>query len=90
MDNQRKLSKLCNIRTDLRDDYGSITSINNAIQDVANGFDDLLGIDTCNSMKGKIEGMKEPYEYNDSTISSALYYCQEEINRVSADIKNEQ
>ncbi len=89
MTNNQKLNKLCNIRTDLSDDSSSITSINTAIQSVADDFSDLIKSSLCSSVKGKIEDLKEPYQGSDSYIKNAKSYCQYEINRVCQAIENE-
>lgn len=90
MTNKQKLNKLCNIRTDLSDDSSHISTINSAIQSVADDFADLIKSSSCSGVKGKIEALKESSQSNDSNISSAKSYCQYEINRVCAAIEDEE
>lgn len=90
MTNKQKLNKLCNIRTDLKDDDSHISTINSKIQSVADDFVSLFKSSSNNSaVKTKIEALKEPAQGNDSNIQTALTYCQYEIDKVSADIDAE-
>lgn len=89
MTNQQKLNKLCNIRTDLGDDYSAITTINNHIQSVADNYVSLVSSSQSNIVKGKIEDLKEPSQTNDGLIVNAKSYCQYEINRVCKEIDAE-
>lgn len=90
MTNKQKLNKLCNIRTDLRDDSAHISTINSKIQSVADDFSSLFkSSDNTSAVKSKIEALKEPSQSNDSNLQTALNYCQYEINKVSADIDAE-
>jgi len=90
MTNNQKLSKLCNIRTDLSDDSAHISTINSAIQAVADDFADLIKASFCSGVKEKIEALKETSQGNDSNILSAKSYCQHEINLVCAAIEAEE
>lgn len=90
MTNKQKLAKLCNIRTDLQDDGDHIAKINSKIQAVADDFTSLFKLASNSSaVKAKIEALKEPTQSADSSLLSAILYCQYEINRVSADIDAE-
>ncbi len=89
MTNNQKLNKLCNIRTDLGDDGSHITTINNAIQAVADDFSDLIKSSECSTLVSKIVALKEPYQGNDSYIINAKSCCQAEINNVCAAIEAE-
>lgn len=89
MTNKQKLNKLCNIRTDLTDDSSHISTINSAIQSVADDFVDFIKSSTINGIKSKIEDLKEPYQSNDSNIKNAKSYCQYEINIVDKELKAE-
>ena len=94
MTNKQKLNKLCNIRTDLGDDSSHVSTINSAIQSVADDFEDLFsysyGSTNSGSVKNKIEGLKEPSQSNDRNIKNAKSYCQHEINNVCAAIEKEE
>lgn len=90
MTNKQKLAKLCNIRTDLQDDGDHIAKINSKIQAVADDFTSLFKLAyNSSAVKAKIEALKEPAQSADSSLQSAISYCQYEINRVSADIDAE-
>ena len=89
MTNKQKLTKLCNIKTDLGDDSSSISSINSYIQSVADNFASLVKSANSSAIKGKIEDLKEPAQANDSLIKNAKSYCQYEINNVSKAIEVE-
>lgn len=90
MTNKQKLNKLCKIRTDLSDDSSHISTINSAIQSVADDFADLIKYLSSSGVKSKIEALKEPFQSNDNIISTAKSYCQYEINRVCTAIEDEE
>lgn len=89
MTNKQKLNKLRNIYADLGDDDARISTLNKAIQSVADDFSDLIDLSYCHGTKSKIEAMKEPAQSNDSNLVSARAYCQKEIKLVRAAMKKE-
>ncbi len=91
MNNQTKLNRLCNIRTDLRDDADHINKINSKIQKISDDFGDLFkSYSNRTTARTNIEALKISSITNDFNLQNALTYCQNEINIVDAEIKAEQ
>jgi hypothetical protein len=73
-----RIQKLKNKKADLTDDYSSISTINSAVGATAYSMQSFVG----GSLSGlsKFESYKEPYQANDSTLTSAAAYIQREID----------
>lgn len=88
MSDERIYKKLCSIRTDLRDDSSHITTINTAIQNVADDFSEFIKSTPPSKVKGKVESLQEPKQSSDFNVQKALDSCDSEIsvvkNRMSA------
>lgn len=76
---KNRIRKLTNKKTDLMDDAGSINNINKKIN---SAMDDVEAFFICGgrAITSKLEGYKEPCQANDSTLQSAAYHIQREID----------
>ncbi len=76
---QMKINRLTRARTDLSDDYNSISDINNKINNIIEDVQSFIQVGS-GTIASKLYDLKEPYQSNDSDITNARTYIQYEIN----------
>lgn len=82
-----KINKLENRKSDLCDDQSSISNYNQKIDDIISDFQSFVksnNSDVCS----KLCDYKEVYQYNDSYLSSARTYIEQEISHLSQQLED--
>lgn len=84
---QLKINRLTRARKDLRDDYDSISDINNKINNIIDDVQSFIQVGS-GTIVSKLDDLKEPYQSNDSDITNARTYLQYEINHLSRKLED--
>lgn len=82
-----KINRLARARNDLRDDADSINDINNKINNIIWDVQSFIQTGSGN-ITSKLDMLKEPYQYNDGNLTTAVNYIQREINYQDQLLKN--
>lgn len=77
-----KIRKLTNYRSDLCDDTSAIQSYNGKIDAIIGDFQSFIKSGSS-AVTSKLYDYKEPYQYNDSNLTTARDYIQYEINNLN-------
>ena len=77
-----KIRKLTNYRSDLCDDTSAIQSYNGKIDAIIGDFQSFIKSGSS-AVTSKLYDYKEPYQHNDSNLTTARNYIQYEINNLN-------
>ncbi len=76
-----KISKLKKYKSDLGDDYNAIQRYNGQIDSIISDYQSFIRTGSS-GVTNKLYEYKEPYQYNDNSLTSASSYIQREINKL--------
>lgn len=85
---QNKIWKLSNYKSDLGDDYSAIQRYNGCIDAIISDFQSFIRSGSSD-VTSKLYDFKEPYQYNDSNLTTARSYIQYEINNLNRQLSDE-
>lgn len=83
-----RIRKLSNFKSDLCDDYSAIQYYNSKIDSIIGDFQSFVKTD-YSAVTSKLYDYKEPYQYNDSNLTTARSYIQYEINSLNRQLSSD-
>lgn len=83
-----KINKLKNYKSDLGDDSSSVRYYNEKIDNLISDFQSFIK-SGHSGVTNKLYDYKEPYQDNDSNLSSARSYIQSEIKYLNKQLSDE-